>query len=349
MVNNARAREARRALTALAAAGLGPGDVQQEAIQAVSRVVPYDATCWAAVDPQTMLLTDSVTIDLNPSAQQQALFAEIEYGSTESGTFADLARRDVPVARLSELPYGTVMASRRLNDLYRPMGVAHDLRVAFVSGGVCWGMAGLMRGPDGPDFSAAEADFLASVAPLIGAALRTAARCRVAGPGAGLGGPVVIVLGPDGQSRAATPAAREWMAAVQERRPDWLGIALRGLVITLSRSASGTAQSRIRDATGTWVLLRAAPLMDLDSSDERVLITVEPVPGDELTNLMLSAYALTPREREVCVEVLSGGSTAQIADRLHLSSYTVQDHLKSIFTKVGVRTRGELVGRLRDV
>ena len=346
-MNQARARDARRALSALAVAGLDAADVQQRAIDAVGRVVPYEAPCWAAVDPQTMLPTGSVTVDLHPSAQQEALFADIEYGASDSNSFADLARRQIPVGRLSDLPYGEVMLSRRVNELYRSLGVSFDLRASFVSGGACWGIAGLMRGSGGPDFSTAEADFLASVAPLIGTALRTAIRSRMPGTGAGSGGPVVIVLGAGGEFTAATPAARDWLEAWQAARPGWLGVALQAVAATLAGSATRTAHARMRDLSGIWVALRAAPLMDLESAAQRVLITVEPVPADEVISIVLSSYPLTPREREICQEVLAGGSTAEIADRLHLSAYTVQDHLKSIFAKVGVRSRNELVGRLR--
>ncbi|MCU1611732.1 MAG: LuxR family transcriptional regulator, partial [Pseudonocardiales bacterium] len=59
------------------------------------------------------------------------------------------------------------------------------------------------------------------------------------------------------------------------------------------------------------------------------------------------AYGLTSRERDICREVIAGHSTADIAGRLFISANTVQDHLKSVFSKVGVRSRGELVARLR--
>jgi DNA-binding NarL/FixJ family response regulator len=44
--------------------------------------------------------------------------------------------------------------------------------------------------------------------------------------------------------------------------------------------------------------------------------------------------------------VLLGRSTAEIAAALFLSAWTVQDHLKKVFDKVGVRSRAELASRL---
>jgi hypothetical protein len=43
---------------------------------------------------------------------------------------------------------------------------------------------------------------------------------------------------------------------------------------------------------------------------------------------------------------MQGRSTKEIAATLFLSAYTVQDHLKAIFNKTGVRTRNELVGQI---
>jgi DNA-binding CsgD family transcriptional regulator len=55
------------------------------------------------------------------------------------------------------------------------------------------------------------------------------------------------------------------------------------------------------------------------------------------------AYGLTRQEQTVTSLVCRGMSTREISERLQISANTVQDHLKSIFTKTGVRSRRELV------
>ena len=43
---------------------------------------------------------------------------------------------------------------------------------------------------------------------------------------------------------------------------------------------------------------------------------------------------------------MRGQSTAQISAALFIAPYTVQDHLKAIFEKVGVHSRKDLMGRV---
>lgn len=56
-----------------------------------------------------------------------------------------------------------------------------------------------------------------------------------------------------------------------------------------------------------------------------------------------SEEALTPREREVLVEVASGARTRQVAARLFISENTVNFHMKNIFAKLHLRNRSQVV------
>jgi len=75
-------------------------------------------------------------------------------------------------------------------------------------------------------------------------------------------------------------------------------------------------------------------------------VIVEPAHPARIGPLLMSAYGLTNREQDVTRLVLQGESTAAIADRLVVSVHTVQQHLKSVFEKIGVRSRRDLVGKV---
>ena len=76
------------------------------------------------------------------------------------------------------------------------------------------------------------------------------------------------------------------------------------------------------------------------------MVVISTAGPKEVARLRKSVYGLSPREEEIADLVVRGLSTRQISKTLYISEYTVQDHLKSVFGKIGVKGRRELVKRL---
>ena len=96
-------------------------------------------------------------------------------------------------------------------------------------------------------------------------------------------------------------------------------------------------------STAGWLLVHASHLSQTDGA---IAVVIEPASPAIVAPLVLTAWALSPREQDIAMLVLRGASTRDIAAALCLSSYTVKDHLKSIFDKSGVRSRRDLVARV---
>jgi DNA-binding CsgD family transcriptional regulator len=68
------------------------------------------------------------------------------------------------------------------------------------------------------------------------------------------------------------------------------------------------------------------------------------VPGAaDVLALVSRVYGLSARERELVRLLLTGLDTRELATRMFISRYTVNDHLKSVFAKLGIHSRRELV------
>lgn len=338
-----RAYHARRDIAALAASGLGLSALHTESIRVIDRDVRTELTCWATMDPETLAISMMVSGNPRIPSEYEPLLADAEYSPGEPHTFADMARRRERVGRLSDLPLREQDSSARLRNVWRPLGVKQELRVLFSSDGACWGAAGLVRA--GRDFSERETEYLASVAPAIASATRLAVRSEISSSPAD-GHPAIAVIDSRGAIASATPEAQRWRERLDEPEPGRFALIMRMMARGATSTPSGGFRARIRDGQGQWALMQASTLIGADQADQ-VAVSIDPAIGEQLLGMLLAAYGLSPREREVCRQVIAGYPTTAIAAHLFVTANTVQDHLKSVFTKVGVRSRGELVARLQ--
>ena len=218
--------------------------------------------------------------------------------------------------------------------------------------GVTWGFFALFRDGGGA-FTPAEHAFVSSVAPAFALGFRTGLLAGAVDTSMSLTeGPGVIVVDAAGEVAQANPAAHARVADL-EGAPLGTGplpFALRALIGSARMLAAGrtprTPRTRLRTRSGQWVVAHASPLLARDGSGTDVVVTIEEARPPEIVPLIVAAFGLTQREQDVVALVLRGVDTAEIARTLHLSAYTVQDHLKSIFSKVGVRSRRELTAKV---
>jgi hypothetical protein len=110
-----RAHRARRDIAALAAAGLGVSELHAAAIHVISDVVSAELTCWAVIDPETLVISTMVSGENRIPPEYEPWLVEAEYSADEPHTFATLALRKQTVARLSDLPDTERDRSARFN------------------------------------------------------------------------------------------------------------------------------------------------------------------------------------------------------------------------------------------
>ncbi|TDD98179.1 helix-turn-helix transcriptional regulator [Actinomadura rubrisoli] len=233
-----------------------------------------------------------------------------------------------------------------VNEVMAGEGVGSELRIALADGRSLWGALALLRGTGGRPFSAAEA---ACAERLTGALVGSLRRFVTGRPLQSFRlerPPGIVVVRPDGTSASATESASEWGAEFTGGPAHACAGEFQSLLWAtayLAPRIGGTALTRVPLAGG-WAALQAQPLRG--AGPDAMAVTVRPTTGTELLPAMAAWHGLTPREQAVVETALEGMSAKQIARRLGVSPYTVNDHLKAIYRKTGVSAREELIARL---
>lgn len=155
----------------------------------------------------------------------------------------------------------------------------------------------------------------------------------------------VLVVDRDGEVIQASTDARRVLAEIGLGADLRIEGELRSIVASIwerfSLSHPSARRIPVRAATENGMLVRAV-FSEGRRGEAYASLSFSLSGKQNAVRCIAREYGLTEREMDVVAEVLSGRSTKEIGQRLWVSAYTVQDHLKSIFGKMAVTSRMQL-------
>jgi DNA-binding CsgD family transcriptional regulator len=337
-------------LERLATSGLDVAAFQAEALRRLRSLITIDAAFFATVDPETLLFTGARSEE--PLIDAASLFIDNEFGRDDVNKFASLAGAADPASSLDVATRGDRADSARFREVMAPLGLGDELRVALRSRGRCWGALCLHRGAAVTGFDDDEITLVRRLGPLLAEGIRrgiavAAARRDDLSPPDGAG---VIVLGPDLSVVSINAPAERWLNDIAGEWPSNLDVPV-ALIAAAARvlgsGADGPVESavaRLPSKRGAWISMQASQLRGGDQG--QVVLLLQPATTREVSSMILAAHGLTPAQHRAAALVLQGRSTAEIVATLHISTNTLQEHLRAVFDRFGVGSRRELVAVL---
>ncbi len=343
-------QRARNKIARLAGQGLDLVSFWRESTEALASAVPYYlAPCWYTLDPASLLVTSHFHEGV-PELPPQWLMRE--YYKDDVNKLADVARSERGISTLHDATGGDPTGSPRWQANIALGGDQEIIAGLRTQAGHVWGAVGLYRETGQPLFDDQELRFIQEVAPYLAEGARRALLVGEATDPEGPNAPGLVVLSHQWDVESATPGVEHWLSDLPDG--DWRAGKLPSAVLSVAGRARRTAEhpdepgeiavARVLSRSGMWVVLHGVSL--ISSGSRRVAVIVEPAHPARISPLLMSAYGLTEREQDVTQLVLQGNSTVEIAERLVVSAHTVQQHLKSVFDKTGVRSRRDLVGKV---
>ncbi|MEI7024919.1 LuxR C-terminal-related transcriptional regulator [Paenibacillus sp. y28] len=342
----------RKKVTALGEAAVSSQAYRTSLIELLREGVPFAAACCTAIDPNTLLSTGAATEE-GVEAIHAKLF-EYEYLREDYNAYDDLTRKADTLATLSAATGGSLELSGRYRDVLQPAGFKDELRAALVIEGACWGYLTLFRRADQPLFDEQERSFLSSLIPCIARCLRKTSLALPLEKADWLEDePGILMLTGQLEISSFNATAEQWLARLRKAEGIESAVLPRPIRAVCSRALSESAEGKdsplakvcIRMPEGPFLTIRAS-LLNGSEHGVQLAVWLEPAKPADMLPIITEAYALSVREKQVLEGIMRGYSTKELARSLHITAYTVQDHLKSIFAKTGVSSRRDLIWQL---
>ncbi|HEY7273299.1 MAG TPA: LuxR C-terminal-related transcriptional regulator [Actinoplanes sp.] len=341
----------REDVTRLGMRRLGWVDYTAAVADVLRPLIAFDAYCWHTVDPGTILFTGTMNRNVGCSG---SWLAHHEYIVEDVNKWSFLAHSGRIAGATSIDTHGDPSRSAR-HQSHEAYGFCDELRVSLVVDGIYWGAAAFLRHAGRPWFTEDDVRAVSTLAGVMAAGLRRSIVVQTAPTATAFvdHGPGVIVFDQHGKPESISAAAERWIGELAEDpapdRPSESKI-VQAVAARARTIPAGTdplelaARARVRARTGAWLLLYGTRLSGYP--DGRTAVIIHPATPQDVAPVVALSYGLTDRECQVTMQCIQGRATKEIARALSMSPYTVQDHLKSVFGKTGVHTRGELVGQI---
>jgi DNA-binding CsgD family transcriptional regulator len=336
----------------IGAAGLTAKAYRERVLAEVRTVLPYDGHVWLLTDPATRVGTSPLADVPGLAFPDLPRLGRLRYLTTVN-RWDRLLDEGRAAATLLAATGGDLSASLLWRECLSGFGVSDVATVVCADRFGCWAWLDLWR-TGGAAYAAADAAFLAELAPVLATGLREAvARTFVDDAEAlDLSGPAVVVLSPALVVRSQTAWAAEALFALNppdDPVPTVPAAAYNVAAALVAQEAGapvGEPRARVHLGSGRWVTLRADRMTPTGVEEGDVVVTIEVSTPAERREVFALAHGLTPREREVLAEVSRGSDSHAIAGRLFVSEHTVHDHVKAVLAKTGTVSRQVLLSRI---
>lgn len=310
------------------------------------RAIGYDFAAFSTVDPGSGLWTSCYVsgLDASGAPERERVLFECEL-ARDINAFDDLARSEVSVATLHAATDGRPARAQRWAPLLEPYRVVDEARGVLRCNGQLWGTFVLYRAGTPRPFSPVEVSLLTAAVPSIAMLFRLVVlRAALAGSPGAAPSPGALTVRGDGTVTTVSTAARAWLADLAEEGR--VPAVVRSLAAA-ARLATDSVSVSVPRSGGGFVTLHASRVDDSEDNDD-VVVVIEAARPAATADVLAEAYRLTERERHVAALGAGGATTREIARALGISAFTVTDHFKALYAKVGVTSRGELAAALEQ-